>query len=561
MTMSPERENGPAVGPDPQSGKANPTPLDVLFILAASVVLLLLLLWMATSIAGHPLFTDLPPWLKSIVSELWTKVLVGSAGAGAGILALRKYIFQSRPSLNYMIWIPATTFGLIIALFAVEQLVTKPEKPPQKTATLVHVPIRFGAELPNKEGVSPNSSLPPIRVAVVSPNPKDQTEVIDPDAGDPDYPYHGDVDEMPTLQDIKFVADLNPILGGRWEPSVTGHVWRICLKANPKKPFPAPDTPEAQSIMIKLKCLAKGNCPRASNDPSPAVACEEQVAGNLGLLPAVYAAELDEQSPQPGWVVPSLDSLKKVPALARPGYTQFNVKFTPEGKAREADRYYYAVKVNEQPVYIDGFLPDRIIFPLQPGPNWISFALENLNFTGQDNGYENLHLSITFLKGSDVVHRQELDRKYIALRDAAPIPPFPTEAGTFGWTGKYIVPKNEDVYEILVGSSVCATAEDQECVKRIMNAKREFDAASLTFNDKPVVVQVRPPVRPIPLAYGLALGVVLPSREVKFTFSSTETDQFCHWAAEHYGQGTAGKIIQKDRRRYDVATMGYGPCD
>lgn len=151
--MSTKKESEPAVGSGPQSGKSNPTPLDVLFILAASVVLLLLLLWMATSLAGHPLFTDLPPWLTSIVSELWTKVLVGSAGAGAAVLALRKYLFQSRPPLNYLIWIPATTAVLIVALFAVEKAL-----PPQpKTATFVHVPMRFGAELPNKEGVAPTA--------------------------------------------------------------------------------------------------------------------------------------------------------------------------------------------------------------------------------------------------------------------------------------------------------------------------------------------------------------------------------------------------------------------
>ena len=532
--MPNEKDPGPAVGPDPQSGKGNPTPLDVLFILSASVVLLLLLLWMVTTLSGRPLFTDLPPWLKSIVSELWTKVIVGSATAGAAILALRKYLFESRPSLNYMIWIPATTFGLIIALFAVEQLVPKPEKPiQQKTATLVHVPIQFGAELPNKEGVAPNSGLPPIRVAVVSPKKEDYSKVFEPAVGDAEYPYHGEIDEMPTLPGLNFVAELNPILSGHWDQS-PGRVWEICLKPNPQKPFPAPDTPEATSMVVKLKCLAKGNCARATNDPSPAVACEEQVAGNTGLLPTVFAAKPDEPTPQPGWVVPSLDSLAKVPDLARPGYTRFDVKFTPEGQAREADHYYYAVKVNQQPVYIDGFLPDRIVIPLQPGPNWISLALENLDFTGQDNGYENLHLTITFVKGGEVVYRQELDRKYIALRDAAPIPSFKTEAGTFEWTGKYVAPTNEDVYEILVGSSVCATAQDQECVKRIMNAKREFDGASLTLNDRPVVVQVRPPLRPSPVAYGLALGLVLPSREVKFTFSSTETDQFCRWAAEHY---------------------------
>ncbi len=550
--MSTEKKPEPPVGSDPQS-KSNPTPLDVLFILSASAVLLLLLLWMATTLAGHVLFTDVPQWLKDIVSEVWKKVLIGSAGAGAAVLALRRYLFQSRPTLNYLIWIPVTTAILIVALFAVEKALL----PQPKTAAFVHVPIRFGAELPKKVGVAPDSGLPLIRARMVSPKPKDTDDLFRPAAGDAEYPYHGEI-EMPTLSEISFVAELNPALGPYWTEEGIGYVWRICLKANPQKAFPAPDTPEATSMLIKLKCLAKGNCPRATNEPSPALACEEQVASKAGLLPAVYAAQA---SPQPGWAVPSLDSLEKVSALARPGYTRLDVKFTPEGKAREADHYYYAVKVNEQPVYIDGFLPDRIVIPLQMGPNWISFALENLNFTGQDNGYENLHLTITFKKGGEVVYRRELDRKYIALRDAAPIPPFETEVGTFEWTGKYVVPTNEDVYEILVGSSVCATAEDQECVKRIMNAKREFDGASLTFNGKPVVVQVRPPLRKKPVAYGLALGVVLPSREVKFTFNSTETDQFCDWAAEHYGQGAAGKIIQKDRSRYNVATRGYGPCD
>ena len=554
MPVKPEPQNHPVSNP-PTTANTNPTPLDALFILSASVTLLLLLLWIATLLAGHPLFTDLPPWLKSIVSELWTKVLVGSGGASAAVLALRKYVFQARPTLNYLIWIPVTTAILIVALFAVEMAL-----PPQpKPATFVQVPIRFGAELPKKVGVAPDSGLPLIRARMVSPKPKDTDDLFRPAAGDTEYPYHGEI-EMPTLPEISFVAHLNPALGPYWTEERIGYVWQICLKANPQKAFPAPDSPEAKSMMIKLKCLAGGNCPRATNEPSPAVACEEPMTGNTGLVPAVHAAEPGQPPPQPGWVAPSLDSLDKVPDLARPGYTRFDVKFTPEGKAREADHYYYAVKVNEQPVYIDGFLPDLIIIPLLTGPNWISFALENLNFTGEDKGYENLHLTITFIKGSAVVYRQELDRKYIALRDAAPIPPFETEVGRFEWTGRYVVPTNEDVYEILVGSSVCATAQDQECVKRIMNAKREFDGASLTFNDKPVVVQVRPPLRPIPVAYGLALGVVLPSREVKFTFNSTETDQFCRWASEHYGQGPAGKIIQKDRRRYNVATRGYGPC-
>ncbi len=513
---------------------------------------------MGTSLLGHPLFTDLPPWLTSIVSELWTKVLLGSgAAAAAGILALRKYLLGSSATLNYLIWIPVTTAALIAALFVVERAVPSQQKP-----QTVRVPIRFGVELPKQDAVTTDNNLPLIRVALRSPQTKDVTEALLPmlKDDDKDYPYRTEI-VMPTSPDINFLAELNPITASRYDSAFTGHMYEICLSANPKKPFPAPDTPEAKAMLIRLKCLATGKCSRTSTDPGPALACGEPVSMNNGVLRTVYAAEPNQQPSLPGWVVPSLDSLDKVPDLAKPGYTRFDLKFTPEGKAREADHYYYAVKVNEQPVYIDGFLPDRNVFPLQKGPNWISFALENLNFTGQDNGYENLHLTITFKKGSEIVYSENLDRKYIALRDAAPIPPFKTEGGTFEWTGKYVAPTNEDVFEILVGSSVCVTAQDQECVKRIMHAKKEFDDASLTFNDKPVVVQVRPPLRPSPVAYGLALGVVLPSKAVKFTFSSAETDKFCDWAADHYGQGPAGKIIQKNRRRYHVVTRGYGPCD
>jgi CobQ/CobB/MinD/ParA nucleotide binding domain len=266
------------------------------------------------------------------------------------------------------------------------------------------------------------------------------------------------------------------------------------------------------------------------------------------------------QSPPPGWVVPSLDSLSKSPEVARIGYTRFDVMFTPEGKAREADHYYYAVKVNDQPVYFDGFLSDRNIFPLQAGPNWISFALGNLNLTGQDNGFENLQLTVTFLKGNDVVYQQDLKRTYVALRDVPGIG-IETEVGKFVWAGKYVVPTGEDQYEVLlVGSSVCNPADVQNCIDRAMQAKKEFDGASMSFNGQQVVVAWRPPLRPVPGGF-FALGLVLPTKQVKYTFNSTEADQLCHWAQGALRTGKAGMIFQKDWRRYNVATRGYGPCE
>jgi hypothetical protein len=544
--------------------------LDALFVLSVSAVVVLFLLYLATTVLGQSQFGN---DLAKIISEFWKKVLIGG-GAGAASVALRKYVFQSRPTLNYVIWIPATTAALIIGLFVVERAIPKPPPPKsEKAAAFANVPIRFGAELPNSEAVGPSGGLPPIAVAEVSPKTKPTIDVFKPSATDSEFPYHGEID-MPTTPEINFLAELNPILGGRWDSNPVP-TWKICLKADPRTAFPAPNTPQAESMLIQLKCGQHQDCPRATTGPAPIVSCPEIGRLNTDTVPVVYAAELSQPPPVAGWVVPSLGDLSQVPELAQPGYARFDVMFTPAGKAREADHYYYAVKVNNQPVYFDGFLPDRIVIPLQKGPNWISFPLENLNFTGEKDGIESLHLTVTFLKDGKVVDSPvELDRNYVALRSTDKIPPvvtdagkpewtgkYVTEAGNFDWTGKYIVPTNEDKYEILVGSSVCVSVTDQTCLQRALDGKKQFDAGHFTFEGKQVVAQVRPPLRTDPVAYGFALGLVLPSKQVKFTFNPTQTDLLCKWTTEYVGEGAAGKVIQKKRNRYNVATKGYGPCE
>ncbi len=566
--MSNGTEGTRAREPNPRAGRTYPSLLDALFVLSVSAMVVLFLLYVATTVLGQSQFGK---DLAKIISEVWKKVLIGGSGAGAASVAIRRYVFQSRPTLNYVIWVPATTAALIVGLFVVERAIPKP--PLKKTAIFVHVPIRFGAELSDKEAVASSGGLPPIACAEVSPVTKATIDVFKPSPTDTEFPYHGEID-VPTSPEINFLAELNPILGGHWESNPVP-AWKICLKANPQTAFPIPDTQEARSMLIKLKCGSHGDCPRATTDRTPVVACEELGTRNTDLVPVVYAAGGGQPSPAAGWVVPSLESLSKVPELAQPGYTRFDLMFTPTGKTREADHYYYAVKVNDQPVYFDGFLPGRIIIPLQKGPNWISFPLENLNFTGENDGIENLHLTVTFLKGREVVYPPvELDRNYVALCSTDKIPSvvtdagksewtgkYVTEAGSFEWMGKYIVPMNEDKYEILVGSSVCVSLTDPTCLKRALDGKKQFDAGQLTFEGKHVVAQVRPPLRTDPVAYGFALGLVLPTKQVKFTFSPTETDRLCKWTTGYVGEGAAGKVIQKQRSRYNVATKGYGSCE
>jgi hypothetical protein len=237
----------------------------------------------------------------------------------------------------------------------------------------------------------------------------------------------------------------------------------------------------------------------------------------------------------------------------RVGYTRFYVSFNPTGVAAAADHYFYILRVNDKPIYIDGFLPDRTVYPLQRGTtNWISFALENLNFSGQNAGKEKLHLTVVFLQGQKEVQRQDVEREYVALRDAADIPPINTDVGEFRWTGKYVVPKNENKYELFLGSSAKPDLA--------MNAKAQFEKLKLSIDSQPVVLVVRPPLGNNP-SYGMVIGLVMPTSQVQFTFDDEGSHKLCQWAAENAGTGPAGRIVLKGYYRYDIGGSKAVPCN
>jgi hypothetical protein len=550
--------------PAPKVENTKPTPLDVLFILSAAVTLLLLLLWIMTSLLGLPLFTDLPPWLKDAVKEVWQKALVGSGTAGTAVatLALRNWIYKSRPAPNYLIWIPAFTAMLIAGLVAVKQLIPPPPKPPAPGPPMAHVPIRFTLE-PIQTVQPAAESDNEVRLEVVSPPPplwkKGGSQVIYLVPNGPNHNSYSQDFDVPTSEAANFDAEIN-------HRSLTGHAvglwhgyeYRICVRARPGHGFPPPGGVDLTDALIRLACVKDGTCPRTPDDPGFVLSCDEPVSYDLRLVPTVFAAErTDAQLHEAGWVVPSLDTLTRMSEQERPSYTRFEVTFTPQGPVGQADRYYYIAKINGQPVYIDGFLPERTMFPLQRGPNWITFALENLNFTGQYDGYEKLQLTVIFLQGDKVLYQQDLQRDYVALR-SAPETVTESSVGSFRWSGSY-VPQTRNKYEILLASADCGDPPRKDCIDRAIFAKSQFDRDRLKFSDHPVVMIVRPPLRK-PAAYGLALGLVEPTAQVQFTFDADEAAELCHWAASHAGDGKAGKLIRPDLNRYEVETRGYKHC-
>jgi hypothetical protein len=126
----------PSIHPDPSAPaqvktKANATPLDVIFILFASVALVVLILSFSP-VRGFQPFQNIPAWLVKAVSNFWNRMFVGAGALGS--LALRKWLDRS-PAPNYLVWISVFTVGLLGAVLFSATLVI-PLPPTILTATI-----------------------------------------------------------------------------------------------------------------------------------------------------------------------------------------------------------------------------------------------------------------------------------------------------------------------------------------------------------------------------------------------------------------------------------------
>ena len=104
------------------STRTNPTPLDAIFILFASVALTVLILSFSAVRGAQP-FQNIPGWLVSAVSNFWNRLFVGAGTLGT--LGLRRW-FDRSPAPNYLIWIPVFTVGLLAAVLFSAALVIPP---------------------------------------------------------------------------------------------------------------------------------------------------------------------------------------------------------------------------------------------------------------------------------------------------------------------------------------------------------------------------------------------------------------------------------------------------
>jgi hypothetical protein len=282
-------------------------------------------------------------------------------------------------------------------------------------------------------------------------------------------------------------------------------------------------TPDAGNYTL-YHCKQGEGCLHEATTPKWFEVCAAQATGrNYFMSPLVRTAYAQDER---AWAIPSLKVLQQREDLFGIGYTRFKVEAT-NAMNTDYDGYFYDIAVNGWKANING-LPGS--FRAQPHdfskPIVMEFGLQNLNFSGVNNGCDEIALTMHFVKdGEQVGTPITLKRSYVALRDARP-KEMDADHSHYRWTGKYQrAPKMYDT-EVFVSSILVDKSLDfQKHRPAIENAKRDislmkhnFDALGLSFEGRPLVAVMRPPLTQ--LSYGLAIGMVEETQQIRFTYDN-----------------------------------------
>ena len=161
--------------------------------------------------------------------------------------------------------------------------------------------------------------------------------------------------------------------------------------------------------------------------------------------------------------------------------------------------------------------------PLKAGmPVQLAFGLENLDSSGADRGRERLEVRIVQLARKRPVAEDSVTLGFVALRDLDESPATTAAGVPLRWSARYF-PAAADRYQVFAyGGGESDT----------LSARTKFDAArapaSAAAGALPLVGVVRPPNKDNK-AWGVAVGVALPTGQVRFSFDADTTKALCAW--------------------------------
>lgn len=479
--------------------------LDSLLIMLTACTLTIFLVWLAGQIGGVQTIVQLPDFIVKGYTALWS--FLTGAGLSVVLAILRK---QDGDRPNFLAWILGTTTVLIVLVFGTAFTVrTFTVSPwPNRLAT-----ARFWFDM--GPGAPPNLSFQQLYPDLL------EKELIAPGA-DGVYRYHALFEWPEGRGPVEIAA--GPAVTTASQTSAPENP-QICFAKNAVLPTNSPP------FEVRLRCTQGQGCNFASDDPGWAVLAKcpgppartAALSSLFSLIPAVYAEESKDSAIKPGWKVPSLATLQQTPAGQRPGYTQFTVTGDSVSPLKDSDAFRYRIFANGSPLYVDGWPPEDMIQKFDPAKGLdFSFGIENLDFSGNNQGCENITVSLEFLNRRQTVREERLTRQYAALRDAIPVEVHTADGMRIAWTGKYIKPGSEDRAELFVLS----TPNQAEASR----TRLRIDQSHLSFLNMDVVGVLRPPLNSP--AYGVVLGLRQPTGQVRFTFDLGTARNLLNWLTE-----------------------------
>jgi hypothetical protein len=336
--------------------------------------------------------------------------------------------------------------------------------------------------------------------------------------GDHEFEYESPV-VMPSRGE-KYLGLLHRLVTGEGSYQDPGFN-EVCFERNA-------DTLKRDPI-VRIACQEGGTCQVARDDFGWAKPCSTgKPQSSWFRIPPVYAQSAQAHQ-EKGWVVPSLETLRNQELQGQGrAFTEFVLTSGALPELKDANRVVYEIRVNGELVYIDGLPPEANSVPFQAGTGVrLAFALENLDFSGKQAGYEEIDVVLGFHAGARTLQQKRVQLRYIALRSMPESQAIADPSLSVQWTASYHPGRRDDVYQIFILATDRASPAE--------NLKSRIDAAQLRAqigsDAFPLVGVVRPPnTERKNSTYGVALGLRQPSGQVKFSFDDSTSRQLCRSA-------------------------------
>jgi hypothetical protein len=483
--------------PNEESGM---DPRDAISILLLACTITLFVLWLAGTVARNPTVLQLPDFIKTAYSKIWSYIIGLSSST---LLAFFGPKQTRRP--NYLTWSLGTTVVLLGLAFVVARAMPTP--PPTTTPPPQDVLLRFWATFDK-------SQHPILDFHQNKPRFLEDRRIA-PDGSDSHYQEY--VAWPTTNQQLEALA--LRIANTSESVNAPDKPMGICFTRNTSPPTNQPP------FEVRMRCQEGTQCKFAPDDfgwASPCPAADKHTA-RFSLMPEAHAQSTEDTASKPGWRVPSLATLQQMSDSERAGYTQFTIKSNSVSSLKDAKSFRYAIVANGSPLYVDGWPPADMLKGFDPSKGLdFSFGMQNLSFSGADKGCENIAVTLEFLSGDETIKKVQLTRLYAALRDAPEEQTDASDGMRLTWAGTYMKPKKEDKSEIFILST--------SAIGEASRTKSRIDQAHLSYDGMDLVGVLRPPLNKP--EYGLVLGLRQATGQIKFTFDPVYVQKMLAWSKE-----------------------------